>query len=143
MFVREYEEIVETKVEASNIWKLWQDPSSWHTWDTQLKVAFIEGDFIVGAKGFIQFHSGQKIDIKLISVDINKAFTMRMKLLLATMDFFHIYTQKTESTKASITHGMEFKGLAAPIWFLIIGKDLKKSLHSVMLELIKQAERTS
>jgi len=60
-----------------------------------------------------------------------------MKLPLATMDFFRIYT------KASITHGIEFRGLAAPIWFLIIGRSLKKSLRSVMLELIKQAEGTS
>jgi len=120
MLIRKYEEIVETDISA--------------------KAAFIEGDFNVGAKGFLEFHSGQKIDIKLICVDINKAFTMRMKLPLATMDFFHIYTKASENSKASITHGMEFKGLAAPIWFLIIGRDLKKSLRSVMLELIKQAE---
>jgi len=143
MFIRKYEEIVETDILAEKIWKLWQDPSSWHTWDTQLKAAFIEGGFNIGAKGFIEFHSGQKIDIKLIYVDINKAFTIRMKLPLATMDFFHIYTKASENTKASITHGIEFRGLAAPIWFLIIGKDLKKSLRSVMLELIKQAEGTS
>jgi len=128
MFIRKYEEVVETKVQSSNIWKLWQDPSSWYTWDRQLKAAFIEGSFNVGAKGFIEFHSGQKIDIKLILVDINKAFTIRMKLPLATMDFLHIYTKASENTKASIPHRMEFRGLWAPIWLLIIGRNLEKSL---------------
>jgi|GEM_PF-4735066 len=68
MFIRKYEKVIETKTQASNIWELWQDPSSWHTWDSTLKTAFIEGNFNVGSR--------QKINIKLVNVDINKALLL-------------------------------------------------------------------
>jgi len=140
MFVWQYSETIETHAAAENIWKLWSDPASWHMWDSEVKFASIAGGFIQGAKGVMQPASGPRTAFELIHVDVNKSFTNRAKLPLATLDFSHVYTPPpTEGNPANITHNVEIRGLLAPLFGVLIGRGVKKHLRAAMLQLSEQA----
>jgi len=142
MFVWQYSETVETCATADVIWTYWSDPATWHTWDDEVKSASIYGNFVQGVKGVMQPASGPKVAFELTLVDINKAFTNRARLPLAMLDFSHHYTPSpTKDASAQITHGVEIRGLFAPLFGFLIGRGVKKHLRAAMLKLVEKAAR--
>jgi len=140
MFVWQYSETVETHATAEAIWALWSDPATWHTWDDEVKSASICGEFAQDAKGVMQPASGPKVAFELTQVDMNRAFTNHARLPLATLDFFHRYTpSSTEGALAQVAHGVEIRGLLAPLFGLLIGRGVKKHLRTTMLKLVENA----
>jgi len=140
MFVWCYSETVETAATAEAIWTLWSNPATWHTWDDEVKSASIYGDFIQGAKGVMQPASGPKVAFELSHVEINHAFTNRAKLPLATLEFSHSYCPSlTADAPAQLTHGVEIRGLLAPLFGFLIGRGVKKHLRTAMLNLAENA----
>jgi len=138
-FVWRYSETVDTRAAAECVWSLWSNPVTWALWDDSVKSAFIHGDFIQGTKGVMLPKSGPKVVFELSKVDVNKAFTNRAKLPLATLDFFHTYTPSTEEGMAQVTHGVEIRGLFAPLFGFLIGRGIKKHLRASMLKLTEKA----
>jgi len=140
MFVWSHSETVETHATAEAIWALWSNPATWHTWDDEVKSASIHGDFIQGAKGVMQPASGPEVAFELSKVDINNAFTNRAKLPLATLEFSHSYHPSlTAEAPAQLTHGVEIRGLFAPLFGFLIGRGVKKHLRTAMLKLAENA----
>jgi len=141
MFSWHYTETVETDAPAEAIWSLWSTPSTWHTWDSEVKSAEIHGDFVQGAKGIMQPTSGPKVAFTLTKVARNECFTNRAKLPLATLDFSHFYSPKSASgTAGKLTHSVTIRGLLAPLFRLLIGRSVRKHLRSAMLNLADQAD---
>jgi len=144
MFSWHYTETVETKATAEAIWKLWSTPSTWHTWDSEVKSASINGAFVQGTKGVMQPTSGPKVSFTLTQVAINEDFTNLAKLPLATLDFSHFYSPKSaDAAAAQITHRITIRGLLAPLFGFLIGRGVKKHLRSAMLKLAEQASQES
>jgi len=144
MFSWHYTETVDTNASAESIWELWSTPSTWHTWDSEVKSAEICGDFVQGTKGMMQPKSGPKVTFTLTKVAINQCFTNRAKLPLATLDFSHYYKPKAANgTAAQITHSVTIRGLLAPLFGLVIGRGVKKHLRSAMLKLAAQASQAA
>jgi len=140
MFVWYHRETVETAATAEAIWTLWSNPATWNTWDDEAKSASIHGDFIQGSKGVMQPASGPKVAFELSHVEINQAFTNRAKLPLATLDFSHSYHPSlTADAPAQLTHGVEIRGLLAPLFGFLIGRGVKKHLRTAMLKLAEKA----
>jgi len=140
MFSWHYTETVETEAPAEAIWSLWSTPSTWHTWDSEVKSAEIHGDFVQGAKGLMQPASGPRVAFTLTKVTLNECFTNRAKLPLATLDFSHFYNPKSaDGTTGQITHRVTIRRLLAPLFGLLIGRGVKKHLRSAMLKLAAQA----
>jgi len=84
--------------------------------------------------------SGPQIEFEIIRATPEKMFIDRAKLPLTTLDFIHIYTPSDENgTPAKITHGIEFRGILAPLFGFLIGRNIKKHLRGAMLELAKKA----
>jgi len=140
MFVWQYSETVETYATAEAIWALWSDPATWHTWDAEVTSASIYGEFAQGAKGVMQPASGPKVAFELTQVDINSAFVNRARLPLATLDFSHRYIPSSiDGVPAQVTHGVEIRGLLAPLFGFLIGRGVKKHLRTAMLKLAEKA----
>jgi len=115
-------------------------PATWHTWDDEVKSASIHGEFVQGEKGMMQPASGPKVVFELTQVEINRAFTNRTKLPLATLNFSHRYVPSpTEGVPAQITHSVEIRGLLTPLFGFLIGHGVKKHLRSAMLKLVAKA----
>jgi len=140
MFVWQYSETVDTHATAATIWQFWSDPATWHTWDDEVTSAAIHGDFIEGAKGIMQPASGPKVAFELVRVDPHTSFTNRAKLPLSTLDFSHVYIPPSAAgAPAQITHGVEIRGLLAPLFGFLIGRGVKKHLRTAMLKLVDKA----
>jgi len=143
MFVWQYSETVATHATAASIWKLWSDPATWHSWDDEVKSASLHGDFVQGAKGVMQPVSGPKVVFELVWVEVNKAFTNRARLPLATLDFSHRYTPAPAAGElAQVTHSVAIRGLLAPLFGLLIGRGVKKHLRAAILKLVQTASQS-
>jgi len=140
MFHWQYEETLTIEASADAVWALWSHPGTWPTWDKEVKWAQLEGDFVQGGQGQIQPASGPKIAFTLIEVEVGKRFTNRAKLPLTTMDFSHGYRPAENNRLATITHGVTFRGLLAPLFGRLIGRSIAKHLRRAMLELARQAK---
>lgn len=80
--------------------------------------------------------SSPEIEFELVTVEPNKMFTDRARLPLITLDFTHFYTPAdNDGTPARITHGVKFRGVLAPLFGILTGRNIKKHLRTVMLEL--------
>jgi len=92
----------------------------------------------------MQPKSGPKVAFTLTEVELNKRFTNRAKLPLATLDFSHFYNPKSEDAAAAqITHSVEIRGLLAPLFGLVIGRGVKKHLRLAMCKLAEQATKVA
>jgi len=90
----------------------------------------------------MQPKSGPKVAFTLTEVTINENFTNRAKLPLATLDFSHFYSPKSEDgAAAQLTHRVTIRGLLAPLFGLLIGRGVKKHLRPTMLKLAEKCEQ--
>jgi len=141
MFTWQFSETVETQAKAENIWKYWSQPDTWNVWDSDVKSAFIEGDFVQDVKDVMIPASGQKVVFRLSQVEINNSFTNTSKLPLATIDFYHTFIPSTDEKPAKIVHGVKISGLLAPFFGMVIGRNVKKNLRTAMITLSQLATR--
>jgi len=141
MFTWKYNETVDIHASADKVWAIWSDPTAWPVWDAELTWVTLDGAFVKGTKGKMKPASGPEVKFELINVEPNKMFTDRAGLPLTTLDFTHFYTPADNNgTPAQITHGVEFRGMLAPLFGVLIGRNIKKHLRAAMLELANQAQ---
>jgi hypothetical protein len=141
MFTWSYSETVEVSVEPAHIWALWSKPESWPEWDKEIDWVAMKGPFIVGSKGRMKPKKGPEVGFELIQVVSNRSFVDRAQLPLTRLDFGHEYIlPRKAGESAHITHTVEFRGLLAPLFGFLIGRNIKSHLRDAMLELAKLAQ---
>ena len=129
---------VETTASPSTIWGIWQDVASWNTWDHGIEFSTINGPFQVGTTGTIQPKGGPLVHTMLTEVEPMKRFVDEAKLPLTRIIVSHSLTES--SGKTYVTHCIEMKGLLAPLFAFLIGRNMKKNLPQEMLAMVKKAE---
>jgi len=140
MFTWKYDETIDIDADADSVWAIWSNPAQWPSWDAEIKSATLDGDFIQGSLGKMKPASGPEIKFEITDAQPGKQFTNRAKLPLTTLDFSHVYLPASDQTPAKITHGVEFRGIMAPLFGALIGRNIKKHLRTAMLELAHQAK---
>lgn len=140
MFRWTYSESVTTEATPEQIWAMWQDVSSWPSWDSELEWVKLHGDFIEGTTGRMKPASGPEVDFTLSRVELNRGFTDMAKLPLTRLVFDHEYLASTEKgAPARICHSVTMTGWLAPIFSRLIGNKIKSHLRDAMLALSQRA----
>ncbi len=121
------------------IWKIWIDVRNWKDWDTGLKDASLEGDFLLQAKGQIISLEGRKSKFKVVSYEEGVSYTLETKLPLSSL-FVKRYLS-TENEETWITHEVWFKGFTAGIFAKQFGSKFMKLLPGVVQNVKKIAEQ--
>jgi len=132
---------VETTAPASVVWQILQDVPNWNTWDHGSEFSTINGPFETGTTGTLKPKDGPVLQTKLTKVEPMKMFVQEAQLACARVIMSHFLTET--GNKTIITFKTEVRGPLAFIWFLLIGRDIKKKLPIEMAELIKKAEALS
>ena len=123
---------------ASNIFKQYQDVENWHTWDSDVQSASLDGAFIVGTRGILQPTHGPQSTFTLTEVTLNQSFTTESALPLCKLVFEHKLQSTIDSTQ--VTHTVHFNGLLSPLFGKLIGKNIKKGLPIALQSLKNQCE---
>lgn len=128
-----------TAATKEQIWKLWADVACWGTWDKDIEMAELFGDFKTGTKGFLKPVGGPKTNFLMIECEYLKSFTDRSFLPLCKMDFIHTMTETADGLE--ITHKMVMTGFMTFLFSKLVGKNIEKGLAKAVDKLIEIAEK--
>lgn len=125
MWIRTYS--TQTKeVTKEQMWKLFSDVNNWHTWDTEIAYAKMEGKFEKGNHFILKPKAGPKVKIKLIETIENKKFVDFTKFPLAKMYGEHTFEETNDGLK--ITTTMKVEGLLSFVWIKLVAQGIVDSL---------------
>ena len=94
--------IVTQEVTKEQIWKLFSDVNSWHTWDEGIEFAKLEGKFERGNHFILRPKGGPNVRIELLETVENKRFLDVTNFPLAKMYDEHLFEETPSGLK--ITH---------------------------------------
>jgi hypothetical protein len=131
--------IVTREVTKEQMWKLFADVNNWHTWDTGIEFAKLEGKFEKGNHFMFQPKGGPKLKIGIIEAIENQNFTDFTKFPLAKMYGEHTFEDTSNGLKIMTT--MKVEGILGFLWIKIVAQKIADALPIDMKEQIKAASK--
>lgn len=126
---------------AHSIYRLYENVTSWHTWDPDTKSASLDGPFEVGSKGKLTPTKGNTVPIVITKAEPARCFTVESKIPLFRMRFEHELTEEAGVTK--VVHRVTFSGPLRLIIGSILLKQLNSGLPATLMSLKAHAETPS
>ncbi|MFN9215250.1 MAG: SRPBCC family protein [Gemmatimonadota bacterium] len=130
-----------TSATPEQVWARWTDVGHWSTWDASLRASALRGPFAVGSRGDLQPTSGPRASFILTDVVPHRAFSNRMRLPLATIDFVHTLDLGADG-RTRITHRIEIDGPLGALFVRLIGRGAADTLPAAVAALARQAEES-
>ena len=121
------------------MWKLFEDVNNWHTWDTGIEYAKMEGRFEKGNHFTLKPKGGPKVTIELVEAIPNKKFVDCTRFPLAKMYGEHVFEETPAGLKMTTT--MRVKGPLGFLWVKLVAKKIADALPSDMENQIKAAQK--
>ncbi|MBL8022106.1 MAG: polyketide cyclase [Leptospirales bacterium] len=115
-----------SSVRVQDLWKVWSDVNQWHTWQTDLDFARLEGPFVAGNSFLLRPKGGPEIKIQLLSVQENREFTDLTRFPLARMYGAHEFLEQDGELEIKTTISIE--GPLAFLWRKLVAEDVANSL---------------
>jgi Polyketide cyclase / dehydrase and lipid transport len=138
MWTKSYS-VLTTEATKEQLWKLFADVNSWHSWDKGIEYAKMEGRFEKGNHFILKPKGGPKVKIELIETIENSRFTDLTKFPLAKMYGEHTFEETPEGLKVTTT--MKVTGLLGFLWKKIVAQNIVNGLPAEMPEQIKYASK--
>lgn len=66
---------IETDVPVEAIWSLYEDVTTWPSWDAQAELITREGPFVAGSTGTMKFAGQDPLPYRLVTVEPLREFT--------------------------------------------------------------------
>ncbi|MBX2885665.1 MAG: SRPBCC family protein [Granulosicoccus sp.] len=121
------------------IFDIYKDVSSWAIWDPDIEAAHLDGDFLIGASGWIKPKGAPKTPTQIVSMTEPRHFTVESKLPLCTMSFDH--TLEPLEGNTLVCHAVEFNGFLAPLFSRLVGRKIRQGIEGTMQGLKEYAEQ--
>ncbi|MBM5574691.1 SRPBCC family protein [Deefgea sp. CFH1-16] len=132
---------VTTQARAEQIWSLWSEPQNWSLWDEGIEWVQLDGEFVSGTKGFLKPVGAGKIRFQILESVRNQSFRDRSFLPLTHLDFCHQYTPNADKSGGLLHYSVQIHGWLMPLFWFVIGRDVKKNLALNMRKLAQHAEQ--
>jgi hypothetical protein len=116
----------------------WADMASWPEWNLDTEWVRLDGPFVEGATGTLKPKGGPKVPFVVARLVDGEEFTDVSRLIGASLTFRHVVA--VEGGRTSVSVEVSMTGLLAPLWRLILGKDLRASLLPDLERLARRAE---
>ena len=126
---------LKTTALPEHIWEIWIDVDRWSNWDTELKNAHLKVPFALGAVGELTPTTGRTSTFKVTQFSPKMSYTFTLKLPFCRLNIHRYLT--TQLDGLYFTHEISFQGPLAFIFGLLLGRQFKVVLPSVM-ENVKQ-----
>ena len=131
--------IVTTEATKEQMWKLFADVNNWHTWDSGIEFATMEGKFEKGNHFILKPKGGPKVKIALVETIENKKFVDCTTFPLAKMYGEHTFEETKEGLR--ITTTMKVEGAFGFLWRKLVAQGIADGLAKEMPEQVKAASK--
>ena len=131
--------LVTKAVTKEQLWKLFADVNSWHTWDEGIEYARLDGKFEKGNHFLLKPKKGPKVKIELVEIIENKKFVDLTKFPLAKMYGEHTFEETPNGLK--ITTTMKVEGALGFLWRKIVAEDIANALPVEMEQQVQIASK--
>lgn len=121
------------------MWKLFSNVNNWHTWDTGIEYAKMEGKFEQGNHFILRPKGGPNVKIVLTEVVENRKYVDVTSFPLAKMYDEHLFEATPEGLK--ITNTIWVKGLLSFLWIKLVAQKIVDSTPSDVQNQIKAASK--
>jgi Polyketide cyclase / dehydrase and lipid transport len=100
---------LEAAVGAEAIWSLYEDVSSWPSWDAEAELVTRDGPFTAGATGTMKFRGQQPLAYRLVKVEPLREFVDETPIGELVVRVSHLL-QPLPSGRVRITYSAEIEG---------------------------------
>ena len=123
-------------MQPEQVWKVWTDLNQWHTWQSDIEYAKLEGDFKVGKTFLLKPKGGPKVNIEIIEVETNRLFTDLTRFPGAKMYGSHEFVVHGDELEIKTT--MSIEGPLSFIWRKIVAEDVANGMEEQTNNLIEK-----
>jgi hypothetical protein len=124
-------------IDVDRLWRIWTDVDAWHTWQTDLDYAKLEGGFAAGATFLLKPKGGPRVRIALQTVEPNQRFVDLTRFPLARMYGDHQFVVRGDAIEIRTTVRVE--GPLGWVWRKLVGEGVVASLPTQTQGLITRA----
>jgi uncharacterized protein YndB with AHSA1/START domain len=124
-------------LKAEQVWKVWTDLNQWHTWQSDIEYAKLEGAFKVGNTFLLKPKGGPRVNIEIIKVEPNKQFTDLTRFPGARMYGSHEFIVHSDELEIKTT--MSIEGPLSFVWRKIVAEDVANGMMEQTDNLIEKA----
>jgi uncharacterized protein YndB with AHSA1/START domain len=124
-------------LKADQVWRVWTDINQWHTWQSDIEYAKLEGEFEVGNTFLLKPKGGPKVNIEIIKVEQNRVFTDLTRFPLAKMYGSHEFVIHGDELEIKTT--MSIDGLLSFLWRKLVAEDVANGMSEQTENLIEKA----
>lgn len=125
--------ITTNEVTKEQMWKLFADVNGWHTWDSGVENAQLNGQFEQGNHILLKPKSGPKIKIVLSKVVEKQLFITASSFPLGKIYHQHLFEETSDGLRISYT--ITVKGVLSFLWVKLIAQNL---FNSIPKDVVKQ-----
>lgn len=130
--------VVTKDVTAQQMWKLFADVNHWHTWDTGIEFARMEGRFEKGNFFTLRPKGGPNVKIELLETIENEMFLDVTRFPLAKMYDQHTFEQTPDGLR--ITNTITVTGLLGFFWRKVVAQKIVDNLPADVQQQIRAAK---
>ncbi|TXI71390.1 MAG: polyketide cyclase [Cyclobacteriaceae bacterium] len=131
--------VVTKDVTGKQMWKLFADVNHWHTWDTGIEFARMEGRFEKGNFFTLRPKGGPNVKIELLETIENEMFLDVTRFPLAKMYDQHTFEQTSEGL--TITNNITVTGPLGFFWRKIVAQKIVDNLPADVQHQINAAKK--
>lgn len=128
------------KTEPSTVWNIWKDVKNWPKWDDSLEWSRLDGAFEVGTKGTLK-PKGWFPSQFTITESVKDASHSDTTYMPFTSLLFSHKVSPLNDKEVKIVHHVKASGLLAPLLWLTMRFQIRKSLPIALNNLVKLAEK--
>ena len=124
-------------LKAEQVWQVLTDINQWHTWQSDIEYAQLEGEFKVGNTFLLKPKSGPRVNIEIIKVELNKQFTDLTRFPGAKMYGSHEFISVGDTLEIKTMIGIE--GPLAFLWKKLVAEGVANKMMEQTASLIDKA----
>jgi hypothetical protein len=129
---------VTSSASPARFFAAWADMPTWPEWNLDTVWVRLDGPFVQGAAGTLKPKGGPKVKFVVERLVDGEEFTDVSYLLGARLTFRHLVSVADGATTVSVT--VTLTGPLAPVWRLILGKDIAASVQPDLERLARRVE---
>lgn len=130
--------VVTKDVTGQQMWKLFADVNHWHTWDTGIEFARMEGRFEKGNFFTLRPKGGPNVKIELLETIENEMFLDVTRFPLAKMYDQHTFERTPDGLR--ITNTITVTGLLGFFWRKVVAQKIVDNLPADVQQQIRAAK---
>lgn len=124
-------------VTLEKVWQVWFDVNQWHTWQTDIEYARLEGEFKVGNNISMQLKEGPKVAFEIVSVAPGQEFTDVTRFPGARMFDSHELIDHGDEVEIRTT--IRVKGILSFLWRKLVAENVASGMAAQTDALIEKA----